>query len=522
MSGDVYERVFSIAAIPDACYTFRNWTNASGDIVSASNPFGFIMSSSYSVLTANFDINIYSLSVNADNPIQGRVNGTGNYDCGTNAVLTAYPAECHIFTNWTDENNAVLSTENPHTIAITNNRRITANFMALPNATFTLIITPSTGGSVTTNPTNTTNLVNGTQVTFTAHPDAGYRFVNWTGENISSTLNPEAIIMRSDRTIRANFELLSVSPNTTATLTISTSNGGGVTTNPPNTTNIPIGTEITLTANPNICYRFKEWSNGSTESQIKLTLTSDMDLTAIFESSEATYNLQVTSNGNGTVTGAENNVPCGATRQIRAMPVSSCYRFTGWSNGSTANPFELDITSDMNLVASFAIVQYNLSVSAGTGGSVNISGTTPKDCGSTTSLSAAADAGYKFLNWTSGGVEISTNIQLDITIASDTSLVANFETDNGSISENNLISNTIIYPNPVDENTTISFGLATSGNIRIVLSDISGQDLMEIHNAFTEAGEFTKTFSLETLASGAYFIKITHNGSTKIQKAIKK
>ena len=79
-----------------------------------------------------------------------------------------------------------------------------------------------------------------------------------------------------------------------------------------------------------------------------------------------------------------------------------------------------------------------------------------------------------------------------------------------------------IYPNPTTNGTTLSFTVLTSGDLNIKIVNVEGQELLELHNAHTDAGEFTKTFSMSKFPAGVYFIKINHNGNIKTEQIIRK
>ncbi|MEO1480926.1 MAG: hypothetical protein AAFU77_02390 [Myxococcota bacterium] len=70
---------------------------------------------------------------------------------------------------------------------------------------------PSSGGSVVANPAGAVTA--GTQVTFEAIPEQGYRFVSWTG--IAASSATATVIVRSDTQAVANFERIPVSLNVT-------------------------------------------------------------------------------------------------------------------------------------------------------------------------------------------------------------------------------------------------------------------------------------------------------------------
>ena len=94
------------------------------------------------------------------------------------------------------------------------------------------------------------------------------------------------------------------------------------------------------------------------------------------------------------------------------------------------------------------------------------------------------------------------------------------ELDDSNIENENFI-NCVIAPNPTNSTATVTMYLKDVGNLTVTLNNLLGQELLEIHNGFITTVEFTKTFSLESLAKGMYYLKIIHNGNTKIEKVIK-
>jgi len=79
-----------------------------------------------------------------------------------------------------------------------------------------------------------------------------------------------------------------------------------------------------------------------------------------------------------------------------------------------------------------------------------------------------------------------------------------------------------IYPNPTSNSATLTVDLATAGNLTVTLNNLLGQELLEIHSGFTDTGTFIKTFSIETLPKGVYYLKITHNGNVTVEKVVRK
>ena len=107
---------------------------------------------------------------------------------------------------------------------------------------------------------------------------------------------------------------------------------------------------------------------------------------------------------------------------ITATP-NSGYSFSGWSNGSTANPLNVNLNSNTTVTANFQVIvnSYNLTVSAGEGGSV--SGGGEYEEGTEVTITATPDEGYEFTGWSDG----ETSLSRVITISSDINISASFE-----------------------------------------------------------------------------------------------
>ena len=77
-----------------------------------------------------------------------------------------------------------------------------------------------------------------------------------------------------------------------------------------------------------------------------------------------------------------------------------------------------------------------------------------------------------------------------------------------------------IFPNPTRGNATVSFELASAGNLRVLLLDLSGQELLTVFDDFVNAGLFTKTTNTEHLIPGVYFFNIFIEGKLTVEKLI--
>ena len=195
------------ATVLDNCYRFKNWTNNQGGVVSTNNPFTFSVKSD-TTLTANFELIQYDIQTNAT--AGGTVVGAGKFNCGANVTLTALANSGYQFTNWTRKGtNTVISSNNPYNFTVNGNDSLVANFAVIQTQTYTITVTASRGGRVTSNPSNLANLAAGTNVTLTAIPNnAAFQFVSWTrqGTNtVVSTNNPYTFAVNSADSLVANF-----------------------------------------------------------------------------------------------------------------------------------------------------------------------------------------------------------------------------------------------------------------------------------------------------------------------------
>ena len=135
---------------------------------------------------------------------------------------------------------------------------------------YTLTVTAGEGGTVST---EGGTYDEGTEVTITATPEEGYRFVSWQGN--TSTSESLTITLNSNQTYQALFELVPI-----YTLTVTTSEGGTVSTEGGE---YQEGTEIEISATPEDGYTFDGWEGiDSNENTITLSLTSDIEISPIF------------------------------------------------------------------------------------------------------------------------------------------------------------------------------------------------------------------------------------------------
>lgn len=120
------------------------------------------------------------------------------------------------------------------------------------------------------------------QVTITAKPNAGYRFVQWSD---GITTNPRTIVVASDTTLTAEFEEIPASEYTVSVVVDPAQHGT---------------VQMTLTAVPDEGYQFTRWSDGNTENPRTILVTENMTLSATFNLSTKVSNASAEENQDGT------------------------------------------------------------------------------------------------------------------------------------------------------------------------------------------------------------------------------
>ena len=146
-----------------------------------------------------------------------------------------------------------------------------------PVVNHTITATAGEGGTVT-GLENDGVYAEGTELTLTATPADHYVFVNWTkGEEVVAETAEYTFTVEADVELKANFARDTHTVNATAEN--GTVTGSGEYTH---------GAEVTLTATPAFDYQFVNWSNGSTENPLTITVEDNIELEAVFAEVAAT------------------------------------------------------------------------------------------------------------------------------------------------------------------------------------------------------------------------------------------
>jgi uncharacterized repeat protein (TIGR02543 family) len=220
-------------------------------------------------------------------------------------------------------------------------------------------------------------------VTVSATPSAGYRFVNWTvgGTPVSSD-NPFTFEIICDTVLHANYEAIVYAIDYVL-------NGGtGHTGNPATYT---VEDTITVKAPTRTYYNFAGWTGSDS---ILVNATGDRTFTAQWTpvAYSITYEL------GGGVNHADNPAIYTIESPLISLqsPTRTGYDFTGWTEGDS---IAVGSTGDKTFTANWSLISYSISYELN--GGVNYSGNpasyTVED---SISIKAPTKTGYSFAGWT--------------------------------------------------------------------------------------------------------------------------
>ncbi len=113
----------------------------------------------------------------------------------------------------------------------------------------------------------------------------------------------------------------------------------------------------------------------------------------------------------GTTNGA-GSYDYGTIATVTATPATG-YLFENWTEGgnvvSTNVSYAFTVTGNRTIVANFSLITYSISTSSSPSAGGTTSGGGTYSPGASATVTATPASGYQFLNWTEGGIAVSTN-----------------------------------------------------------------------------------------------------------------
>ena len=481
-------------------YSFVNWTE-NGEVVSTNSEYSFPVTSDR-FLTANFLIDSYEITAESQPVDGGVINGTGQYEYGSMATLSAIPNGTQYFIDW-KENGEVVSTQPDYSFQVTGNRHLVASFTD-PYYVVEAEVVPAEGGYVE----GTGSYVEGATCHLEAFNATGYTFLNWTEDGeVVSTEREYSFPVTSNRFLTANFLI----DRYQITAESEPAEGGYVM----GDGEYDYGSMARLSAVSNATYYFINWSEEgevvSTQADYSFIVTGDRHLVATFAQSCYVVYADVEPAEGGTVEGAGNYIE-GTTCRLEARPTNG-YSFVGWfEDGEEVSQqlvYSFVVESDHRFVALFKIEYYEVTAIADPESGGEVYGMGTFTYGQTADLKVVPNENYIFLNWTEDGHVVSEDPVYSFEVVADRSLVAHFfYFDAVDDSEKTWA----VYPNPTDGVVTIQ-GLPQS---LVKVFDANGKLLL------SKTVSEEQSLDLSGFSSGLYLLEIRSADGLHWQKVMKR
>lgn len=396
-----YGEIDTLVATPTNHYRFLQWNDGNTE-----NP-RLITVLSDTNLTAQFATQIYTVYASVNNEAWGYLTGTGTYEYGSPAIITAIPYTGYHFLYWTNESESFHNEINPWIISsVSCNTTSTIAVFAPNQYTVTLQSNNDTLGIVYGSGT----YQYGQQAVLVAQPNGNNIFTQWS----DGDTNAYRII-----TVTSNVSYTAIFTDAIFNVIAQSSNGSYGTVS--GSGSYARGSQVQLTAVPNEGYHFTQWNDGNTDNPRTITVNADVTYTAQFAANTYVLNVNSSNTMMGSATGGGIfSYGQQTTIEATAMPH---YRFVQWNDGINSNPRVVTITSDTTFTALFEqLPQYTITVISAdeTKGSVSGGGTFYG--GEQTVISATAASGNVFDRWSDGNTEAIRTL----TVTSDATYTAYF------------------------------------------------------------------------------------------------
>jgi hypothetical protein len=374
---------------------------------------------------------LYTLSLQVNPMGAGTVSGGGSFEEGQLVPVSASANAGYDFVNWTRGEVEVSAEADFNYEMPAENVTLVANF---EKQTFTIVASAGTGGSI--DPLGSIVVEYGESQSFVITPDAGYEIANVLVDNVSigAVASYTFENVTADHSIEAQFSML---PPDLYTLTLQvnpmgagTVSGGG---------SFEEGQLVPVSAEPNAGYDFVNWTRGGVEVSAVADFSYEMpaeNVTLVANFEKQTFTIAASAGTGGSIDPLGSIVVEYGESQSFVITPDADYEIANVlvdnvSIGAVASYTFENVTADHSIEAQFSMLPpdlYTLSLQVNPMGAGTVSGGGSFEEGQLVPVSASANAGYDFVNWTRGEVEVSAEADFNYEMpAENVTLVANFE-----------------------------------------------------------------------------------------------
>ena len=338
----------------------------------------------------------------------GSVSGSGTYDYGSKATLTASAATGYTFMGWFNTSGTSVGTSTTYTInsvtaAVTVYARFQKNW-------YTVTYTRGTGVN-SLSKTSERVAYNGTVTSETAVASTGYNSPTWTKSSGTGLLSVSAG-KATLSAIQSNCTL--VASATINSYTISYTKNANIASISKTSETVNYGGTATCTATlpantAQYTYSFGGWYEGSTRVGTALALSvANITAARTFEArGVATVNKYTLTVVNGSGSGTYNY---GTKVTITASTIEG-KTFSKWSDGVTTASREVTVTANATYTAEYTTNTYTVTYVKGTGiATISKTSETVSWGANATGCTATVTTEYTFDGWYNGGTRVSTSL----------------------------------------------------------------------------------------------------------------
>ena len=397
-----YNDEIEISATANYGYTFAKWSDGV-----TTNPRTVVLRKD-TVIRAEFAVNQYTITLKTNIAERGSVSGGGAFNYLSNNKISATANTGYVFANWSDGNTA-----NPRTVALTQDTAFTAVFVPAECALQVSSANDAMGAVSNSSGTYYYN----DEVEISATANYGYHFTCW---NDNVTANPRTVTIKKDTAFTANFTenqyTITVKENIAERGSVS---GGG---------SFNYLTNNKITATPNYGYVFEKWSDGNTDNPRTVALTKDTAFTAVFVQKDFTLSATSANTALGSVTGS-GTIKYRETAEITATATAAHHHFVAWSDGTRQNPRTVQVVSDTQFVATFAIDSFTVAATSRTEEFGAVSGSGLYAYGTAVEVKAQPQPHCHFVEWSNG----ASGLVQQFDVEKDTAFNAAFAIDTHSL-----------------------------------------------------------------------------------------
>lgn len=371
----------------------------------------------------------------------GTVTGSGTYNYGSKATLTAAAKAGYTFQGWYDAGGTQISTSATYEIAsVTAAVTVYARFQ---KNWFTVTYVRGTGVNALTKTTERV-AYNGSVTSDTAVASTGYNTPTWTKTSGTGTLTVSAgkatlSAIQSNCTLTASATINKYTVSYTKNANIASISKTSESVNYGGTATCT----ATLPANTaQYTYTFAGWYEGSTQVGTALALSvANITAARTFEArGTATVNRYTITVNNGSGGGTYNY---GTKVTLTASTIEG-KTFSKWSDGVTTSSREITVTANATYTAEYTTNTYTVTYVKGTGiATISKTSEVVSWGANATGCTATVTAGYTFDGWYNGATRVSTSLTYAPTaVKSNLSLTAKATINSYTVSPSAYYRNT--------------------------------------------------------------------------------